>query len=138
MSKQIIFYKIVCTTMIAIECWSCLPNEQSVVYFRMTKLMKAGERKYVDLVVSFAGPDDDEMGPPIRYFFNLWTLSYCQWRIPYTIFSLFNTPLKHLLFYQITFMPSLDSQMFATKLIVLCTKRWYHCQSYVMICLLWP
>ena len=36
----------------------------------MTKLVKpsAGCPRYVDLLVSFAGLDDDEMGPPVRYF----------------------------------------------------------------------
>ena len=37
----------------------------------MTKLLKPSPGKqYVDLVVSYTGAEDDEMGPPVRYFFN--------------------------------------------------------------------
>ena len=34
------------------------------------KLIKpAAGKKYVDLVVSYSGSEEDEMGPPVRYFF---------------------------------------------------------------------
>lgn len=36
----------------------------------MLKLIKpAGDKQYVDLIVSYSSPDgEDEMGPPVRYF----------------------------------------------------------------------
>lgn len=37
---------------------------------RMTKLIKAPNKAYVDLTVSFEGEGDDDLpGPPVRYYF---------------------------------------------------------------------
>ncbi len=38
---------------------------------RMLKYVKpSGEKPYVDLIVSYEGNEEDEMGPPVRYYFN--------------------------------------------------------------------
>ena len=40
-------------------------------YCRMLKFLKpSSEKPYVDLVVSYDGNEEDEMGPPVRYYFN--------------------------------------------------------------------
>lgn len=37
----------------------------------MLKYVKPSEDKnYVDLIVSYEGNEEDEMGPPVRYYFN--------------------------------------------------------------------
>ena len=38
----------------------------------MTKLVKPNNKGYVDLMVGYQAPsgeDEDEMGPPVRYYF---------------------------------------------------------------------
>ena len=39
-------------------------------YCRMVQLLKAGDKPYVDLTVSFSNEQDEDVpGPPIRYIF---------------------------------------------------------------------
>ena len=48
------------------------------LFYSMIKLLKpTPDRKYMDLVVSYANSDpneEDEMGPAVRYFFKWWII----------------------------------------------------------------
>ena len=48
-----------------------LSSNNSVYICSMLKYVKpSNDKSYIDLIVSYEGNEEDEMGPPVRYYYN--------------------------------------------------------------------